>query len=48
MCVDGASKAISVLENQKDIRLVIANVELCDTIDLLTAVHHKEIPLIRK
>ncbi|CAF2063238.1 hypothetical protein Bca4012_101289 [Brassica carinata] len=46
MSVNGASEAISVIEKQKDIGLVIANVELSDTNDFLTAMHHKEIPLI--
>lgn len=48
MSVNGASEAISVIEKQKDIGLVIANVELSDTNDFLTAMHHKEIHLIRK
>ncbi|XP_048615879.1 putative two-component response regulator-like APRR6 [Brassica napus] len=47
MSVNGASEAISVIEKQKDIGLVIANVELSDTNDFLTAMHHKEIPLIQ-
>ncbi|CAN6934142.1 unnamed protein product [Brassica oleracea] len=46
MSVNGASEAISVIEKQKDIGLVIANVELSDTNDFLTAMHHKEIHLI--
>ncbi|KAG5380570.1 hypothetical protein IGI04_028412 [Brassica rapa subsp. trilocularis] len=46
MTVNGASEAILVIEKQKDIGLVIANVELSDSNDFLTAMHHKEIPLI--
>ncbi|XP_048591564.1 putative two-component response regulator-like APRR6 [Brassica napus] len=47
MTVNGASEAILVIEKQKDIGLVIANVELSDSNDFLTAMHHKEIPLIQ-
>ncbi|KAG2321900.1 hypothetical protein Bca52824_015113 [Brassica carinata] len=46
MRVNGASEAISVIEKQKDIGLVIANVELSDSNYFLTAMHQKEIPLI--
>ncbi|KAF8080507.1 hypothetical protein N665_0937s0009 [Sinapis alba] len=46
MNVNGASEAISVIEKQKDIGLVIANVELSDSNYFLTAMHNKEIPLI--
>ncbi|KAJ4874550.1 putative two-component response regulator-like APRR6 [Raphanus sativus] len=46
MSVNGASEAISVIGKQKDIGLVIANVELTDSNYFLTAMHNKEIPLI--
>ncbi|XP_056854093.1 putative two-component response regulator-like APRR6 [Raphanus sativus] len=47
MSVNGASEAISVIGKQKDIGLVIANVELTDSNYFLTAMHNKEIPLIQ-
>lgn len=50
MIVKIASEAISMIEKQKDIRLVIANIEIphIDSDSFLTTLLHKDIPLIRK